>query len=357
MVVAAEHLCFAEGEKNMFKRILVPLDGSLRAERAIPVAARIANDSDGTVVLLQVVGLPVSYSMSLYGSYMAQTPVFTKELLNAELAKAKFYLAGVLQSDHLLGIKVETQALVGGAAATILDVASEQHIDLIVMCSHGDTGVKRWVLGSVAQQVSRHSPVPVLVLREKGTEPTSSYPDPLHPLRSIIGLVALDGSKLAEAALAPAAQLVAALAAPARGTLLLTRVVPISAPESEVHALDQARAYLSQVADHLREGLAAELKLSVSVSVGVGKDVAETLIRAAEYSEDAEGRRLTGNCDLMVMATHGRGGLERWAMGSVTERVLGATKLPLLVVHPCVPSSSESKSSTQDLPGNFVHAS
>jgi nucleotide-binding universal stress UspA family protein len=116
---------------NMFKRILVPLDGSLRAERAIPVAARIANDSDGTVVLLQVVGLPVSYSTYLYGSYMAQTPVFTEELLDAELAKAKFYLAGVLQSDHLLGIKVETQALVGEAAEIMLDVVREQNIDMI----------------------------------------------------------------------------------------------------------------------------------------------------------------------------------------------------------------------------------
>src|SRR5215469_12298123 len=179
----------------MFKRILVPLDGSLRAERAIPVAARIANASDGTVVLLQAVGLPCGYSTYLYGSYLAQPPAFIEELLDAKLAKARLYLASVLQSDNLPGSKVETQALVGGAAATILDAACKQHIDLIVMCSHGATGLKRWVLGSVAQQVSRYSPVPVFVLREKGTAPTSSYLDSLHPLRSITGLVALDGSE------------------------------------------------------------------------------------------------------------------------------------------------------------------
>lgn len=345
----------------MFKRILVPLDGSLRAEQAIPIAARIANAFDGTVVLLQAVGLPASYSTFLYGSYPVQPPAFTEELLDAELAKAKLYLAGVLQADNLLGSKVETQVLVGWAAATILDAVREQHIDLIVMCSHGDTGFKRWALGSVAQRVSRHSPVPVLVLREKGTTPTSSYPDPLHPLRAIIGLVALDGSELAEAALAPAAHLVAALAAPAQGTLLLTRVVSISADESDMrkkeHALDEAKSYLSHVADHLHEDLTEKLKLTVSGSVAVGKDVADTLIRAAECGEDAAGKRLMGNCDLMVMATHGRDGLARWAMGSVTERVLGATKLPLLVVHTCVPPFSESKRSTQDRPGNFVHAS
>ena len=115
-------------------------------------------------------------------------------------------------------------------------------------------------------------------------------------------------------------------------------------------ALDEAKSYLSHIADHLHEDLTEKFKLTVSGSVAVGKDVADALNRAAEYGEDAEGKRLTGNCDLMVMATHGRGWLARWAMGSVTERVLGTTKLPLLVVHSCIPSFSESKSSTQDLP-------
>jgi nucleotide-binding universal stress UspA family protein len=68
-------------------------------------------------------------------------------------------------------------------------------------------------------------------------------------------------------------------------------------------------------------------------SVAIGEDVADTLIRAAEQDEEAEGKRLTGNCDLIAMTTHGRGGLQRLSMGSVTERVLGATKLPMQVVH------------------------
>ncbi|TMF45688.1 MAG: universal stress protein, partial [Chloroflexi bacterium] len=68
-------------------------------------------------------------------------------------------------------------------------------------------------------------------------------------------------------------------------------------------------------------------------SVALGKDVADTLIRAAEQGEEAEGKRLTGNCDLIAMMTHGRGGLQRLSMGSVTEHVLGAAKLPLLVVY------------------------
>jgi len=68
-------------------------------------------------------------------------------------------------------------------------------------------------------------------------------------------------------------------------------------------------------------------------SVALGKDVADTLIRAAEQGEEAEGKRLTGNCDLIAMMTHGRGGLQRLSMGSVTEHVLGTAKLPLLVVY------------------------
>ncbi len=69
----------------MLQRILVPLDGSPRAEQAIPVAARLAHASEGTVVLLQVVGIPLEYEPALYASYVAQTPFFAQELLNAEL--------------------------------------------------------------------------------------------------------------------------------------------------------------------------------------------------------------------------------------------------------------------------------
>src|SRR5262249_26307620 len=151
----------------------------------------------------------------------------------------------------------------GRAAITILDVARDEHIDIIVMCSHGDTGFKRWALGSVAQQVSRHSPVPVLVLREDGTAPTSSFPDHLHPLRSVTAMVALDGSKLAEVALEPAAYLVAALAAPAQGTLLLTNVINMPAikkrPDKQKQALDDARTYLKDTMERLHAGEVAKL--------------------------------------------------------------------------------------------------
>jgi nucleotide-binding universal stress UspA family protein len=276
---------------------------------------------------------------------MTEPSVLIQEALELDLTRAIDYLARIKTSHELEGIETTVEVRSGGAAQTILDVAQMQHVDLIVMCSHGDTGFKRWALGSVAQQVTRHSPLPVLVLREGGPVPTGSFPDPTHPLRAVMGLVALDGSVGAEAALEPAAKLVAALAAPARGILRLTRFVNLPAIERErgshvgidplmkEEMLCAAKTYLSDVADRLRSGPLAELKLTIVCSVATGKDAASALLSVAETGKDAEGAVMLGSCDLMAMATHGRGGLQRLALGSVTERVLGATKRPLLVVH------------------------
>jgi nucleotide-binding universal stress UspA family protein len=322
----------------MFKRILVPLDGSPRAERALAVAARLARAADGTVVLLQVVGFPPEYSAYLYGPYLAQPYILGEEVLEAKEDEAKTYIETVRQSNKLAGVKVEAKVVVGTAALTIQDIAREENIDLIAMCSHGDTGFKRWALGSVAQSVSRACKAPVLVLREDGTIPDSSFPDPLRPLRSIIALVALDGSQFAEAAILPTATLVSALAAPAWGTLLLTRAVPLAAqghtPTTKEMALGEAKTYLRQVEQKYMDN-AAKLKVSLKTAVATGKDVADTLISSAERGEDIEGKRLTGSCDLIAIATHARGGLQRLALGSVTEHILGTTKLPLLVLHSC----------------------
>ncbi len=317
----------------MFQRILVPLDGTPQAEQALTVATRLARATDGTIILLQVVGIPAEYSTYPYG---AQTPMLAEDVLEAEQSGAETYMAEVRQSAQLAGMKTETRVVIGTAAATIQDIASEDHCDIIVMCSHGDTGFKRWVLGGIAQKVSRHSPVPVLVLHEDGSAPDSVFPDPLRPLRSIMALVALDGSTFAEAAIEPAANLAAALAAPAEGILLFTSIISPSAaeqaPDTNEKTLDDTNAYLNQAAQRYA-GMAEQLNLLIKTSIASGKDVADALIRAAEEGEEVYGKRLTGNADLIAMATHGRSALQHLFMGSVTERVLGSTKLPLLIVH------------------------
>jgi nucleotide-binding universal stress UspA family protein len=326
----------------MFQRILVPLDGSPRAEQAIPVAARLAHASGGTVVLLQVVGIPLEYEPALYASYVAQTPFYAQELLNAELTKARYYLVDRAQSEHLTGIITETEVRSGAAAPAILEFARAQQVDLIVMCSHGRTGFTRWALGSVAQKVARHSTTPVLILREGGVGARLiATASAAHPVRA---LVALDGSPLAEAALVPAAQLVASLAAPAQGALHLAQVVTLPTLHSEQdyiqhdgeareHALQEATSYLSAIMDNFRDRFATAPDLKVTWSVTVNEDVADTLIRIAELGEETGTYEVQG-CDLIAMATHGRGGIQRWMLGSITERVLDGTKLPLLIVRP-----------------------
>ena len=126
------------------------------------------------------------------------------------------------------------------------------------------------------------------------------------------------------------------LATPAQGILLFTSIVSPSAaehsPGTKERTLDDTKAYLNQAAQTYA-GMAEQLNLTIKTSLATGKDVADALIRAAEEGEEVDGKRLTGNCDLIAMATRGGGGLQHLFMGSTTERVLGSTKLPLLIVH------------------------
>jgi nucleotide-binding universal stress UspA family protein len=196
------------------------------------------------------------------------------------------------------------------------------------------------MLGSVAEKVSQLAPVPVLVLREDGPVPVPPLPQEGGPLRV---LIPLDGSVRAQAAIIPAAQLIAALSAPAQGALHLTRVVALPAEvylsqwEREA-ILQQAKQYLSSLADQMREGLLAspiaDLKLSITWSVTIDTDIAAAIIRGAEQGEDAEGAGVSGSSQVIAMATHGYSGLLRWVMGSITQRVLHGTRLPLLIVRP-----------------------
>jgi len=318
----------------MFKKILVPLDGSTRAESALPVAARIARASGGSVMLVQVVTIPLMYETTTGGSY-------TADLIESEINETEDYLKALAHSDVLAGIKTEISALFGATAQTILSVATSYTIDLIVMTSQGKTGVKRWVLGSVAQKLARHSPMPVLVLHESGLMLPGPRPDG-GPLRA---LVTLDGSALAKAALEPAAQVVAALAAPGHGALHLLRVVkppqpgekklgPEQTAALKSEALHKARTYMNSIVTHVREGPPGALHLAITWSVALDDDIAGAVMHVAENGEDAAGAGVPGRCDLIVMATHGRTGFQHWVLGSVTERVLDATRLPILIVRP-----------------------
>jgi nucleotide-binding universal stress UspA family protein len=259
--------------------------------------------------------------------------MYTEELIDMVQENAEKYLQEIAQSDILAGIGVETAVIPGSAGMTIIDTTREENIDLIVMCGHGETGFMRWALGSVAQHVSRHSSVPVLVLREDGTSKERSQAQ-----RSTIALVALDGSKMAEATIEPASYLTTALAAPEQGTLLLSTVITRRADrhklEKEDRVLEDARKYLISIVERIQSGELAKLNLALEWSIEESKDVAEALIKAAESGTSMESSNKLSGCDLIAIATHGRGGMQRLVMGSVTERVLGATTLPMLIIRP-----------------------
>lgn len=142
----------------MFKRILVPLDGSPRAERAIFVTAHIARASSASIVLVRVVESPINYAPYVFLPAALPDEKHEKE-------EASRYLEQVAQSDDLKGIEVSTAVEAGPPAMRLLEVVEDYRADLVVLCSHGYSGFKRWVLGSVAEKIVRHTSVPVLVLR------------------------------------------------------------------------------------------------------------------------------------------------------------------------------------------------
>ena len=148
----------------MFQRILVPLDGTELSEKAIPVAAWIARASGGTIVLVSVV-LPLIE----FGTYSPERTIPLKPgAFERREVEANTYLTSVINThtDELAGIPTEINVTAGAVSSEIYAEARIEHVDLIVICSKGETGLKRWVFGSIAQEVVRHSPVPVLVLQE-----------------------------------------------------------------------------------------------------------------------------------------------------------------------------------------------
>jgi len=315
----------------MFKRIIVPLDGSSRAEQALPVAARIARASGGSLHLLQVISPVVDYGG------LTPVPMLTEQSTRAEMAQSTGYLTSFATLPMLEGIQITSEAVFGAPARQILEVAESRGTNLIVLCSHGRTGFTRWALGSVAHQLVHHSSIPTLVLREHEVPSLLSHGHDAQALRTI---VPLDGSELAESALLPAAYLTSALAAPAQGTLHLVQVVkifPATAEEgfiSELNeeALQRARVYMAATMVHVQATM-KELKLSVTSTVEYKRDVASTLMNVAEQKGE-KGAENVGGYDLIALSTHGRSGLQRLIMGSVTDRLLNTTKGPMLIVRP-----------------------
>ena len=321
----------------MFKRILVPLDGSKREERALPVAARIARETHGSLLLVRV----VSMATELW-PYVDLETAHTQAVVEAELREAAHYLDSWVAMPELEGLSVGTVVLHGPTAATILGVALSHGADLITICSRSYTGMTRWVMGSIADKLARHSSVPVLVLRDNGLQPLTKSGSSSQPLRV---LAALDGSSRAMASLLPAATLISALAAPGRGTLHLARVVkPISGEQEDEETYSfnlrnsqqeviEATCYLSKTVEHLRAGHLSKI-VDLTWSAVIDTDVARGIVRMAECFDNLKDGERCDEFDIIAISTHGHSGVQNWVTGSTSQRVLNATRLPILIVRP-----------------------
>jgi nucleotide-binding universal stress UspA family protein len=328
----------------MFTRILVPLDGSPRAETALPVAARIAQAAGGSVILVQVVSIP-SESLGPFAS-MDVDPT----LLENEQQEAKNYLTHIAGQSLFAGCHIETSVLAGPVAPLLVEEIARQRANLVTLSSHGRTGFTRWMLGSVAQHLARHAPAPVLVLRDEGSHLSHGQAElPLWVL------VPVDGSEISEVASRPAAWLASALASPQQPEVHLFSVVNAFEREARQQpqevAIARAQLYLASLA---KQVTAQQPSVLVTWSVAIDQDPAENIIVTAEQGEREQGPAF----DLVAMATHGRTGFARWAMGSITERVLWSTRLPVLIVRPnkttetrLAADTPEAESAIKDWPG------
>ncbi len=295
----------------MYRNVLVPLDGSPKAEHALPLAAHIARDAGATLTLLRA---PTTGP----GIGHFEPPAVIMELYDRRHERVESYLELVAARPELQGLTVNAVAEEGAPTFTILDAAYTYDADLIVMASHRRSGMPHLFYGSVAEQVVRHTALPVIVLRDDD-EP--SYVEG-QPLTVVVGL---DGSVLSETALDPAFALAKAWQSHGPASLKLARVVPADpAPPTAVHS------YLTTIADRLRASY-PEADVPITCTLVLGDDVVGSLRRVVSALSARPGGSKT--LTMLAIATHGRSGADRFLLGSVAESLLRETKLPLLLVH------------------------
>jgi nucleotide-binding universal stress UspA family protein len=310
----------------MFQDILIPLDGSSRAEQVLPIAAGLAQVTDGTVSLFQAVWPPSMYMASV-------GEIVLPDVLDETVPTAKVYLESVAKKSRLEGVHTETQVVIGHPAEAIITTVNADKTDLVVICSHGYTGQMRWSMGSIAEKVARHVSSPVFILYEDCALLTEKA---AIPHRSVRILVPLDGSQHAEVVLAKAAKLSTALSAPAHGELHLTRVVARKGREGSSidEELERTGHYLRTVIERMQQhrpgtvSIPSDLVLNWSITMA--DDVASGIMQAAEGNESGG---VAASCHVIAMSAHGRSDKQLWSLGSTTERVLQAARKPLFIVH------------------------
>jgi nucleotide-binding universal stress UspA family protein len=305
----------------MYKKMLVPLDGSLLAEVVLPYARQLAGRMDLDLTLLHVCHNRNSESQFMCQSYVDHSA----ELLQAESREVQRRTGAPEESKP---VEITSKVIGGDPAEEILDFAAENDIDLILMASHGYSGIRRWVMGSVADKVLRKAPVPVWLVRSGNIE------EIIHEqwLNRTI-LVPLDGSEFAESAL-PHVEALAGQRGDGQVKIVLMRVyekpfVTADYPEPDwkehVNRMveqfrHESEKYLSEIQARL-----SRTGLDVSYEVLEGK-AADVILSYADSHRP----------NIIVMTTHGNSLASRWEYGNVADKVLHGASGPIFLVRPAM---------------------
>lgn len=295
----------------MYEKIVIPLDGSELAERALDYVTGLAVTSPAQVTLLHVCTSDQSESgSSRFWVYL--------------LEHAAQVLRSRLEEATSEGSTVDSMVLFGHPAEEILAYAEKNKVSLIAMTTHGRSGVRRWAMGSVAARVARHSTVPVLLARSGASQETVSRQWPEKRI-----LVLLDGSERAEQVLPH----VVDHAKVGGAEVVLLRVLePLSSPDfyppdmrgNWEDLAEQMMAHLEEECVRYFAGLKRRLR---DAGVQVRSETLEGNIwnEIIRYIE-------SDGFDLVALTSHGRSSIARWAVGSVAETLVRKCPVPLLLV-------------------------
>jgi len=311
------------------KTILVPLDGSALAEQVLPYAGALAPLLNSEIRLMRVLpniepdNVFTEVMVGVYG--VAEPPEAfrrrTQRAWDERRQHAEGYLAARALDLQEAGLQVTTEVLIGPPSEVIVEEAASQGAALIVMATHGYSGLKRLALGSVTERVVQTTTTPVFVVR--GALSTRAAGPALRRI-----LVPLDGSDQARQALPLAIELATAAQAE---LILLEAIAPTIEAMVTFRPLGRPLPPYSEVLAQLRRQAIRDLERQAAPLRDEGLRVKTVVMHghAAEVIDDEAALR---EADLIVMATHGYSGLKRLALGSVADKVLHTAIMPLVLV-------------------------
>lgn len=311
----------------MYQSILVPLDGSEFSARALPAAAALARRTGATLNLVVVFD---PSTMLNFGPGETSVPAFDATMINSRCDELRAWVEEQASSIANTGVAAKGQFLEGTVVEAIAEQVSVTRADIVVMTTHGRSGMDRLRIGSVASSFLGRSPVPVFLVRPAGAD----TPSPGHELPTGTLLVTLDGSKFGETILPHAIRF-------AEAAGLMLELMHVAEPVANPLSLFGADALVAEDFVSTDEEANARLYLEEQV-----KKIPESLQAGLTViSDNAPSRAIiqhakTSDPGAIALATHGRSGFVRLLVGSVADKLLQGVEQPVLVYRPSGDASS-----------------